>query len=149
MQQIEVGASIHLTLDQLQLVNLSFRLTMTTDEMMALCGMLEKGTDADVLWEMMGFAAERLMELEVQAMTGAGPGERSLNRVAQRNGYCATIGKFHHMGYSESAGSSAISHSTQSAREPFFRWKLNAALRTPHKHDIGSDNDQEKIDQPG
>ena len=32
-----------------------------TDEMMALRAMLEKGADADVLREMIGFAAERLV----------------------------------------------------------------------------------------
>jgi putative transposase len=58
-----------------------------TDEMMALRGMLEKGADADVLREMIGFAAQRLMELEVQSLTGAAPGERSPERLAQRNGY--------------------------------------------------------------
>ena len=58
-----------------------------TDEMMALRGMLEKGADADVLREMIGFAAQRLMELEVQSLTGAAPGERSPDRLAQRNGY--------------------------------------------------------------
>lgn len=58
-----------------------------TDEMMALRGMLEKGADADVLREMIGFAAQRLMELEVHALTGAAPGERSPDRLAQRNGY--------------------------------------------------------------
>ncbi len=47
---------------------------MMTDEMMALRAMLEKGADADVLREMIGFAAERLMELEVQGLTGAGHG---------------------------------------------------------------------------
>jgi hypothetical protein len=36
---------------------------------------------------MIAFAAERLMELEVGAKTGAGFGERSLDRLAQRNGY--------------------------------------------------------------
>ncbi|WP_420872618.1 transposase, partial [Nitrospirillum pindoramense] len=36
---------------------------------------------------MIGFAAERLMELEVHALTGAVPGERSPDRLVQRNGY--------------------------------------------------------------
>jgi putative transposase len=36
---------------------------------------------------MIGFAAERLMELEVQGLTGAGYGERAPDRLAQRNGY--------------------------------------------------------------
>jgi len=58
-----------------------------TTEMMALRSLLEKGTDADVLREMIGFAAERLMELDVQALTGAGHGERSPERRVQRNGY--------------------------------------------------------------
>ncbi len=58
-----------------------------TDEMMALRSMLEKGADADVLREMIGFAAQRLMELEVQGLTGAGHGERSADRLVQRNGY--------------------------------------------------------------
>jgi putative transposase len=58
-----------------------------TDEMMALRSMLEKGADADVLRQMISFAAERLMELEVQSLTGAAPGERSPDRLVQRNGY--------------------------------------------------------------
>src|SRR6187401_3877061 len=36
---------------------------------------------------MIGFAAERLMDLEVGAATGAGYGEKNPLRMAQRNGY--------------------------------------------------------------
>ena len=58
-----------------------------TDEMMNLRGLLEKSPDADLLREMIGFAAQRLMELEVSGLTGAGFGEKSPERLAQRNGY--------------------------------------------------------------
>jgi len=58
-----------------------------TNEMMALQGLLETTSDADLLREMLGFAAERLMDLEVGSKTGAGFGERHLDRLVQRNGY--------------------------------------------------------------
>ena len=58
-----------------------------TDDMMNLRAALEHNSDADLLREMIGFAAERLMELEVQTKTGAGLGERSPDRLTQRNGY--------------------------------------------------------------
>ena len=59
---------------------------MTTDRM-ALRELLEKGSDVDLLREMIGFVATRLMELEVDGLCGAGHGERSLARLNQRNGY--------------------------------------------------------------
>jgi transposase-like protein len=49
--------------------------------------LVEKSSDADLLREMIGFAAERLMEMEVGAATGAGFGEKNPLRLAQRNGY--------------------------------------------------------------
>jgi putative transposase len=58
-----------------------------TDAMMDLQSLVEKAPDADFLREMIGFAARRLMEFEVGAITGAALGERSGARLVQRNGY--------------------------------------------------------------
>lgn len=58
-----------------------------TDDMMNLRSLVEKSADADLLREMIGFAAEKLMMLEVGTKTGAGYGEKNGFRHAQRNGY--------------------------------------------------------------
>jgi hypothetical protein len=57
-----------------------------TDEMMSLWSLIEKAADADFLREMIGFAVQRLMELEVGEVTGAAYGEKSAGRLVQRNG---------------------------------------------------------------
>jgi putative transposase len=58
-----------------------------TDENMNLRALVEKTPDADLLREMIGFAAQRLMQLEIESLAGAGYGEKSRERLAQRNGY--------------------------------------------------------------
>lgn len=58
-----------------------------TDEMMSLQALLEKSSDTDLLREMIGFAAYRLMELEVENLAGAAHGARSADRITHRNGY--------------------------------------------------------------
>ena len=58
-----------------------------TDHETALRELLAKGSDATFLREMIGFAAQRLMELETETLTGAAHGERSPDRQVQRNGY--------------------------------------------------------------
>ncbi len=58
-----------------------------TEDVMSLRTFVEKTPDADLLREMIGFAAERLMELEVGAATGAGYGEKNPLRQARRDSY--------------------------------------------------------------
>lgn len=58
-----------------------------TDDRMALRALLEKGSDADLLREMVGFVAQRLMDFEVEGLCGAGHGQRSDERTNHRNGY--------------------------------------------------------------
>src|SRR5215470_10684317 len=58
-----------------------------TDERMALKALVEKTSDADLLNEMIGFAANRLMALEADALCNAGRHERTADRLNYRNGY--------------------------------------------------------------
>ena len=67
-----------------------------TDERMALLELIEKEADGDLVREMLAFAAERLMEMEVEAVMGnnmvarSGPGSRRACGCAQavRQGWC-------------------------------------------------------------
>ena len=58
-----------------------------TDERMTLLELVEQQADGDLVREMLAFAAERIMEAEVEARTGAAKGTRSPLREVQRNGY--------------------------------------------------------------
>ncbi len=59
---------------------------MTIDRM-TLKALVEKGSDHDLLREMMAYVANRMMDLEVESLTGAAHGERSAARINHRNGY--------------------------------------------------------------
>ena len=58
-----------------------------TNDMMDVQALVGKSADGDFLRDMIGFAAQRLMELEVGGLTGAAYGEKDGERLVQRNGY--------------------------------------------------------------
>ena len=58
-----------------------------TEDTMNLRGLLEKTADSDFLREMIGFSAQRLMELEVERPHRAPHGTRTPDRLTHRNGY--------------------------------------------------------------
>lgn len=58
-----------------------------TDDKMALLELLEKGADADLICDMLAFAAERVMDVEVEVAAGAPKSARTTLREAYRNGY--------------------------------------------------------------
>ncbi len=54
---------------------------------MALLELIEQRADGDLVREMLAYAAERIMEMEVELRTGVAKGSRSPLREVQRNGY--------------------------------------------------------------
>src|SRR4029078_10377654 len=58
-----------------------------TDNRMVLIELIEQGADSDLAPEFRAFGADRMMELEVEARTGAPAGARSPDRFTHRNGY--------------------------------------------------------------
>jgi len=58
-----------------------------TNDMMSFRALVEKAPDADILRDMIAFAAARMMEMEVGARTGAAFGQKGPDRLVQRNGY--------------------------------------------------------------
>lgn len=58
-----------------------------TEDRMALIELIEKSADADLVRDLLAYAADRLMALEVEGLTGAPLGARSADRMNQRNGY--------------------------------------------------------------
>ena len=53
----------------------------------ALRALLSETSDTNLLAEMLGFVADRLMALDVDQICGAGAHERNAERVNHRNGY--------------------------------------------------------------
>jgi putative transposase len=58
-----------------------------TKATMALAELAEKTPDTDVLRQMIQFIAQRLMDLDVEALCGAGYDVKSRERINSRNGY--------------------------------------------------------------
>lgn len=54
---------------------------------MALIELVEKAADIDLVREMLAFAADRMMDAELETETGAAKGARTPLRENQRNGY--------------------------------------------------------------
>ncbi len=59
----------------------------TLSETVALRALLSETPDTNLLAEMLGFVADRLMALDVDQLCAAGTHERSEDRLNHRNGY--------------------------------------------------------------
>ena len=71
---------------EVQLTNLTKGNTMTTATI-ALAELAEKGSDIDVLRQMVQFMAQRLMDMDIEGRCGAGYDEKNTERLNSRNGY--------------------------------------------------------------
>src|SRR3954466_67138 len=87
-------------------------MTMTNDRM-ALLDLIEKSADADLVRAMLAFAAERLMDLEVETLTGAPAGVRSPERLNRETAIASGPGTHGQAG--------SIWLSRNSGRAPTFR----------------------------
>jgi len=79
----------------------------------------QEALDPDILRAMIGFAAQRLVGLEIEAKTGAAHGECSPERLAQRNGYRDRCW--------ETRGWHGLAAHSKSAHPPVEIYKLNGA----------------------
>ena len=59
-----------------------------TKPSISLTELVEKGSDVDLLRQMIQCLTQRLMDLGVEGRCGAGYHERRSDRVDSRNGYC-------------------------------------------------------------
>ena len=58
-----------------------------TNATIALAELADKGADVDVLRQMVQFMAQRLLDMDVESLCGAGYDEKSAERLNSRNGY--------------------------------------------------------------
>ena len=64
-----------------------------TNEMMTFRALVEKAPDADILRDMIAFASERMMEMEVGALTGAAFGQKSPDRLSSATAIASGTGR--------------------------------------------------------
>ena len=57
-----------------------------TNATIALAELAEKGSDVDMLRQMVQFMAQRMMDMDVESLCGAGYDEKSAERLNSRNG---------------------------------------------------------------
>lgn len=95
---------------------------MTTDRM-ALIELIEKGADGDLVRDMLDFAAARIMEVEVQALTGVAHGVRDPAGRFSVTVIASVPGK---RGW---AGSTWKSHGCERAATSLHSWRRAAPLK--------------------